>query len=112
MPSGVAISSRSTEPAQPGSSQRRAPAAGATPVGARRVTGLPHVYEGAEEVGDVGGGGTWARDEDRAGAAVGLEVVDPCLGGVPGGGADAGACLGSAAEQASAVGLREGLGGV
>ncbi len=38
-PSAVAIRSRSTEPAQPGRAQRRAPGAGATPVGWIRTTG-------------------------------------------------------------------------
>ncbi len=60
----------------------------------------------------MGRGGAGAGDEDGAGAAVGLEVVDAGLGGVPGGGADAGAGFGGAAQQSAVVGLGEALRGV
>ncbi|CAM5684950.1 hypothetical protein SVIOM342S_00880 [Streptomyces violaceorubidus] len=74
--------------------------------------GAARAGEGAEEVGGVGGGGAGARDQYGTRAAVRLEVADAGIGGVPGGGADAGTGLGGAAEQTAAVGLGQALRGV
>ena len=109
VPSVVVMSSRSTEPAQPGRLQRSAPAAGATPVDSRRVTGAEAPAERGDQIGHSGRRGAGARDQYGPGPALRFQLRDARLDGVPGRGADAGARLRRAAQQSTAVGPGEGV---
>lgn len=63
--------------------------------------------ERSEQVRDPGGGGAGPGDEDGAGAAVGAQVSETGLGGVPGRGAHPCSGVRGAAEEAAAVGARK-----